>query len=130
MTGHPGDPNRKGRMTSTFNCWTLQSTIASPYIGTYFNLYDTSSLHNCSTYGGNSGGPLYLEGTNIAIGLPYTYRPHDFNLRDPWDLDTAAYLAQIGDFVTRNRQKLNQAGITIVESLPSHLNFQPRPLKD
>lgn len=35
--------------------------------------FAVKKLHNCSVYGGNSGGALLIQGTNIVVGMPMTY---------------------------------------------------------
>lgn len=35
--------------------------------------YAVKKLHNCSVYGGNSGGPLLIHGTTTVIGMPMNY---------------------------------------------------------
>ncbi len=36
---------------------------------------ETFLRHNCSIYGGNSGGPMILKGTHYLVGMPETYNP-------------------------------------------------------
>jgi V8-like Glu-specific endopeptidase len=116
MIGYPADDDpetaRRGRLTTTYNCWVLSDTVSSPWD----DMVDPSLLHNCTTYGGNSGGPMYVEGTRDAIGLPFTYVPDDYHRRDPWDLDAAAVLAQMSGFVAQFRPQLEAAGVAIAES--------------
>jgi hypothetical protein len=110
MLGYPADKYRRGALTATENCWVTKSTVRSPHGGV---ASDRSSLHNCTTYGGNSGGPMISEGTNEVIGLPFTYAPNDYRLRDPENLGSAAYLAQMADFVEANRKKLDELGVAV-----------------
>jgi hypothetical protein len=116
MIGYPADDDpetaRHGELTTTENCWILSDGLPSPYD----DLRDRSSLHNCSTYGGNSGGPMYVEGELDAVGLPFTYVPDDYHRRDPWDPETAAYMAQMADFVATHRGELEDAGVLISEN--------------
>lgn len=103
MYGFPSDRDRNRSATTTENCWILPSdtqsvwyaldhdnyedgfarwlersrnTPIAPQIQYYRDqLKQTRHRHNCSVYGGNSGGPILLEGTNYVIGLPVTYYP-------------------------------------------------------
>ncbi|MBX3223106.1 MAG: trypsin-like peptidase domain-containing protein [Labilithrix sp.] len=117
MTGYPADSDpqtaRRGRLTTTASCWTLGGEVASPYAGQDQNTLDKSAQHNCSTYGGNSGGPMYIENTREAIGLPFTYIPDDYKRNSATDLSTAAFLALMSDFVSVHRSTLTAAGIVI-----------------
>ncbi|MBX3196847.1 MAG: trypsin-like peptidase domain-containing protein [Labilithrix sp.] len=117
MTGYPGDDDpqtaRRGRLTTTASCWTLGGQVESPYASQDTRTLDKSVQHNCSTYGGNSGGPMYIEGTREAIGLPFTYIPDDYTRNKATDLTTAAFLALTSDFVSVHRAALTSAGIVI-----------------
>lgn len=113
MIGYPADKYRLGRLTTTEDCWVIRESVPSPH--SQAALSDRSSLHNCTTYGGNSGGPMMLEGTRVVLGLPFTYAPDDYHLRDPWDPATAAHLAQMADFVSFHRAKLEAEGVEIVD---------------
>lgn len=35
--------------------------------------YAVKKLHNCSVYGGNSGGPLLAFGSDVVVGMPMNY---------------------------------------------------------
>ncbi len=120
MTGYPGDDDpltaRRGRLTTTESCWVMGGAVQSPYASMDQNTLDMSAPHNCSTYGGNSGGPMYIQGTREAIGLPFTYVPDDYTRNSATDLTTAAFLALTADFVGAHRGELTAAGIVISES--------------
>ncbi len=122
MIGYPADNDpttaRHGRLTVTQDCWVLSGDRPSPYGAG--NMSDRSMLHNCSTYGGNSGGPMYIEGSLDAVGLPFTYVPDDYHRRNPNDLHTAAALAQTADFVATFRDRLDAAGVVIADAPPPH----------
>lgn len=111
MIGYPADIYRKGKLTVTENCWVLQTNVRSPHA----DLLDTSSRHNCSTWGGNSGGPMILEESTVAIGLPFTYYPGNLNLHDAEMISTAAHLAQMSDFVQTFRTQLESEGVVLDE---------------
>lgn len=120
MTGYPGDDDpltaRRGRLTTTESCWVLGGVVGSPYASQDQNTLDLSAPHNCSTYGGNSGGPMYIQGTRDAIGLPFTYVPDDYTRNSATDLTTAAFLALMADFVSAHRGALRAAGIVISDA--------------
>lgn len=121
MTGYPcdEDPVEGGRqcaLTTTESCWTLGSDVASPHTDDTTTL-DRSFHHNCTTYGGNSGGPMYAEGTRDVIGLPFTYHPDDYNRYSSTDITTAAFLALTSDFVSVHKTELVSAGITLSTKL-------------
>lgn len=112
MAGFPADKYRKGKLTVTENCWILKESVPSPHAGTW---NDQSALHNCTTYGGNSGGPMIVEGTDVVVGLPFTYMPNDYTERDPNRLSTASHMAKMADFVSTFRRTLESEGIELVD---------------
>jgi hypothetical protein len=114
MIGYPGDPERRGQLTVTERCWLLKDDVPPPFADG--RTRDPSALHNCSTYGGNSGGPMLIDGTRIAVGLPFTYVPGDFAPNEAENLGTAAHMARMADFVKRNRAALDAAGVVVAES--------------
>jgi hypothetical protein len=126
MIGYPADADpttaRRGRLTVTENCWVLSSDTPSPYQ----DLRDRSAHHNCSTYGGNSGGPMIAEGTLSAVGLPFTYVPNDYRRREAESLATAAHLAKMQDFVGRFRTTLDAEGIGIDDEPVPGAALEPR----
>jgi hypothetical protein len=81
MLGFPGDLYNSARaLKLTQNCWVIEPKTRNIYDDP--NVADDKTFtHNCSTYGGNSGGPMFIEGTRIAIGIPDTYAPNDFSQR-------------------------------------------------
>lgn len=81
MLGFPGDLyNGPRALKLTQNCWVIEAKTRNIYDDP--NVVDDRTFtHNCSTYGGNSGGPMFIEGTRIAIGIPDTYAPNDFSQR-------------------------------------------------
>lgn len=77
MLGYPADSLAQAKPTATDNCWIRATDMPSPHANTaeYVTggLFDRSYHHNCSTYGGNSGGPMIIEGTRTVVGLPFTF---------------------------------------------------------
>jgi hypothetical protein len=120
MVGYPGDNDpttgRNGKLTTTEKCWVLSGSVQSPYANQDKNTLDLSAMHNCTTYGGNSGGPMYREGTRDAVGLPFTYVPDDYKRRSPTDTGTAAHMALTSDFVSAHQAELTAAGIVIAST--------------
>lgn len=116
MLGYPADRIRQGHATLTENCWVLSDVKGSPFSES--TMQDPSQAHNCSTYGGNSGGPIFIEGSRDVIGLPFTYVPNDYGLR-PEDMSPhAANFASMADFVARHRTLLEAEGILISTLAP------------
>lgn len=96
MLGHPADSERQGQPTVTENCYIQNQNRP---IGKEYSTDEIAALnkkssprtalgeekrnlfmlnaeklgHNCSTYGGNSGGPILIAGSDIVIGLPGGY---------------------------------------------------------
>lgn len=141
MTGYPLDEDpetaRRGVLTTTDHCWTLTPAIDSPYKDYDIRTLDKSAQHNCSTYGGNSGGPMVRQGTRDAVGLPFTYAPDDYTRRSATDLTTAAYLALTADFVATHRSELAAFGVAIADKEEGGTNVNtkkedppPPPAKD
>lgn len=111
MIGYPCDQYRKCKLTVTENCWVLKTGVPSPHS----TMFDTSALHNCSTWGGNSGGPMVIEGQDAVVGLPFTYSPGNYTVRKSDEQSTAAHLAEMADFVKVHRAELEKAGIVIAD---------------
>lgn len=121
MTGYPADDHpteaRRGRLTTTDNCWVLSGVVESPHAAVDEQTLDVSAAHNCSTYGGNSGGPMSVKGKNHAIGLPFTYMPEDWQKRSATNLATASHVALMAGFVQLHRAALEREGIVIANSV-------------
>jgi len=117
MVGYPADDDpstaRRRMLTVTENCWTAGGAVVSPYFNSkeYPGSNDWSQHHNCTTYGGNSGGPMYSEGTRLVVGLPFTYIRDVYTRTD--DDDATAALALMADFVSVHAIELKAAGIAI-----------------
>ncbi len=96
MLGHPADSERQGQPTTTENCSIQNQSrpIGKEYTSDEMATLNKKSVprtalgeekrnlfmlnaeklgHNCSTYGGNSGGPILVADTDIVIGLPGGY---------------------------------------------------------
>ena len=134
MIGYPGDHVRKGALTVAENCWdntaygknwyTDEKNAEGPKDADDYSTYTPATtpaekalrplhlFHNCSTWGGNSGGPIILEDTDEVVGIPDSYNPAR-KVYGP--RDSAAYEASAG-FVNRHRRALKAARVTIAES--------------
>ncbi|MGE0171958.1 MAG: trypsin-like serine protease [Oligoflexales bacterium] len=113
MIGYPADKFNNGKIQVTENCWIVKSPLPSPLMGA---LDDLSANHNCTTYGGNSGGPMLQEGTDVVIGLPFTYAPDVYTPNDALKTKSLAWLALVSDLVSKFRDKLVAEGIVILDS--------------
>ena len=116
MMGYPADQYNTGRVLKlTQNCWVIRPSST--------NIYDDPNVaadkvftHNCSTYGGNSGGPMFIEGTRVAVGLPDTYAPGDFSQRRRNERAAQGVLASgfVEDFAAR----FAELGISVAQAAP------------
>ena len=111
MIGYPADAERQGRLTVTDHCWVLKDEVVS--VNRQHGLTNLVALHNCSTYGGNSGGPMMIEGTRVVVGLPSSFLPADFTKYPADLLFTAADIVRMVDFIERHRPELDAAGIVL-----------------
>lgn len=133
MIGYPADHVRKGALTVAENCWdntafgtdwmTGEKNAEGPRGPTDYHGYPGATggpegmlrplhlYHNCSTYGGNSGGPIILEDTDEVVGIPDSY---DSKRVVHGPRESAAYEASAG-FVNRNRRALRNAGVIIAD---------------
>lgn len=119
MLGFPADI-RHGMATLTENCWILSDSVESIHTHDNPATVDPSQMHNCSTYGGNSGGPMIIEGTRDVIGLPSTYQPAQIA---PYKKDElVAFLVSMADFVRLKRDVLAQEKIVISETEPTEFS--------
>lgn len=125
MIGYPGDINRKGRLTVTENCWVKANHQPSPYPPSMPHQGDTVFTHNCSTYGGNSGGPVVREGTRDVVGEPYTYLP-DYMILMPADgRDYIASGASMAQFVANHRDRLAELGLSLSGQMQKDMQDLP-----
>lgn len=108
MIGYPVDKFRLKKLTTSEDCWITEKHVASPHGAT---MNDASAKHNCTTYGGNSGGPMIAEGTDIAVGLPFTYYPNHYFEYEEDDVANHAKMAQMADFASVHSTELTSAGV-------------------
>jgi V8-like Glu-specific endopeptidase len=75
MIGFPADWYGKslGGTVVTENCWMANSVREPANVDTIITPHPDALSHNCATYGGNSGGPMLSESTNLVVGLPASF---------------------------------------------------------
>jgi hypothetical protein len=136
MYGYPADDARRARGTISENCWVLDPTgsMAADSLDmdnldprfqryldrtrsqtpnaqvTYFReaLRQNIFGHNCSVYGGNSGGPIVLEDTTTVVGLPITYYPELYTVIPE---NFQHRFEDLKGFIDHHRAKLIEVGI-------------------
>ena len=122
MIGFPVDPYASGGLRAyvSENCWVNRERFASASSITTDGTPDeeanalVQSLagHNCSTYGGDSGGPMLKEGTRQIVGEPFSYVYQDYiNM----GYRASGTMALMGEFVSKFRAILVREGITIAD---------------
>lgn len=110
MIGYPSDKFRESQLTLTENCWVTGDVGESPYT----DLLDPAGHHNCTTYGGNSGGPMIIRGTDIVIGEPFTYFKNSYTEYRADAKHQASYASTVA-FVERHTDELKEAGVVLAE---------------
>lgn len=75
LIGYPSDWYAKslGDTVITENCWLTSSKRQAAVIQSSITPPPLALTHNCATYGGNSGGPVIIENSNIVVGLPASF---------------------------------------------------------
>jgi hypothetical protein len=122
-----------GSATASESCWEstgasrdfVSGQLTSPSIGnpemTSADPVDSKYLallnhevrwHNCSTWGGNSGGPIYIEGTNQVAGIPGSYITSS-TVSHPYHYNQANFYETTSGFVKRYRAQLMLAKIIV-----------------
>ena len=126
MLGYPGDKFNTDRSVAwaSENCEVKAVDLESPHASKGKGSKDISFRHDCSTYGGNSGGPMLIEGTDIAIGMPNRFDPtfekadHTLN----WKGDDYSFGAALWDFATAHRSRLVLAGVDFATKAPESIS--------
>jgi hypothetical protein len=121
MYGYPVDAAALDGLNVTENCWITADADRNLRQD---NPEDLNYLHNCSTYGGNSGGPMVVEGTRALVGEPQSYRPND-PTQYPSDGDFFAWGTDVTPFIRRNRATLDTWGVEIVDDANDALLESP-----
>lgn len=130
MMGFPADPARVTQFTTTSNCWASNGRYVSLEDGTdaekAYNArfknnnpvnpkvaaiqHRFAARHNCSVYGGNSGGPIMIEGTRTVLGLPTSYFPGMFTKKSS---DLTAGMDSTVDFIEANSEVIQRERIRL-----------------
>jgi hypothetical protein len=111
MYGYPSDQFAHEGLNVTENCWIRSKADRNLRLA---NPKDLNYTHNCSTYGGNSGGPMVAEGSRAVVGQPQSYFKDDFGNKLS-DGDRVAWGTDMTPFIRRNRSTLNALGVEIVQ---------------
>jgi Trypsin len=115
MLGFPADKfNTAGDLKLSQNCWVQNPASTSIYQMEVVR-DDQVFKHNCSTYGGNSGGPMFLEGTRLAIGIPDSYKVNDYT---SYSSTASAQGVRMVGFVKDFRGVIEDLGMAIQEVAP------------
>lgn len=116
MIGFPTDSERKGMPTTTEGCFTRghEPFVVRPSEPA---MLDEGTYHNCSTWGGNSGGPMILDGTSVVLGMPFTYsREHGPDKKlDSKSMDgsSLAKIALMTQFVREHSEVLTNFKVAV-----------------
>jgi hypothetical protein len=133
MIGFPADSIQDSKPTVSENCQIQpksakdingQTTLSLDKAGAADELQRLIGKHNCSVYGGNSGGPIVLENTRDVVGLPAGYYPDHLQTVNS---DRAAGIELTKGFVDRNRAALVENGV-VLSSQPPRLRLM-KPAK-
>lgn len=114
LVGFPADKFAHAGANTSENCWTLSSEIFFPWKDSPIwekGARDPAIYHNCSTYGGNSGGPVIIEGSNIVVGLPFQYMFETYGNMGQDEKLTSFNL--MSNFVNIFYNDLSRAGVKI-----------------
>ena len=119
VIGFPTDKNADQSTSNvTENCWIVSET--EPDTRKRIGL-DEAAWHNCSIYGGNSGGPILAEGTDIVVGLPNEFIEGDpGTINRDWNSE-GSFMVKMSDFVRTFRKTLETYQVTVTDQLPKVL---------
>jgi hypothetical protein len=118
MTGFPTDSFGKslGGPVTTDNCWVLSASKQRAAVATKISPPPLAMNHNCSTYGGNSGGPMLVEGTDIVVGEPATYIK---NSEFQNSFRSGAYFYTVADLIKNHPDYISAHKLVTTSSLPA-----------
>lgn len=102
MIGYPSDWYGKslGGTVITENCWITSPKRVPVNVVTKITPNPTAALHNCATFGGNSGGPMILENSKIVVGMPGSFWRSE-KIRA---MDETAFIYLTHDVIKAHRQ--------------------------
>jgi len=118
MIGFPKDgyltDSSLDTLITSHNCRVVNPGGTNIYTSVPEVIDDEVFLHDCSTYGGNSGGPMMIEGTLVVVGIPDQYRPGS---TPTTDLDAGRNIqgVRVDAFVDDLQSDLLVAGIVLVD---------------
>jgi len=119
MIGFPKDgflaDNTVDTLISTHNCRIVETSAANIYTGIHEIMNDKVFRHDCSTYGGNSGGPMLIEGTRIVVGSPDQYIPGSIPTAG-LEKGKSIQGVRVDAYVKDLKHDLDAAGIDLVNS--------------
>lgn len=93
----------------TENCWLTSSKRELPNIQSQITPRPLALMHNCATYGGNSGGPMIIENSNIVVGLPATY----WRSAQIRSMDENAFVYPTKDLIDKHRSFIDSEKILL-----------------
>lgn len=143
LIGFPTDYYRKGKFTSATNCWVnnnidgfnikiarnhlttrqyrenqaeynhrVQTGVTTPSLSS--QIKPINSYFNCSVYGGNSGGPILVEGSTEVVGIPNAFLPNSSGSKPRvFNYNYMEQFETTYGFVKRNASTLKKAGVII-----------------
>lgn len=125
--GFPSDPHRKAGVNISENCWITHLEGDPEAIPERVRFErDHHFAHNCSVYGGNSGGPLVIENTNEVIALPSSFTRNDFENRDARTGRRAQATAlSLASFVAQNPAIVRNEKIELATRITVSDRFAP-----
>lgn len=111
--GFPNDnlADKSGPMI-TENCWIVDEMVPDTRVRVGL---DEAARHNCSIYGGNSGGPMIAEGSNDVVGLPNEFIEGDKGTTNRPFNSEGSFMVKTSDFVRTFRKELTANKVSIAE---------------
>jgi hypothetical protein len=125
MIGYPKDGFLTDRtvdtLITTHNCKIVAITATNLYTNIPEVIDDKVFRHDCSTYGGNSGGPMMIEGTRTIVGIPDQYRPGSTPTTDLED-GRSIQGVRVDAYASDLAHDLTATGISVVTPVVPTLN--------
>ena len=143
MIGYPADRLREGAFTISKNCSVndhstmLNSDLTPEELAEVARLagagtpnalaaivvHNRVAYHNCTVWGGNSGGPILIAGTKTVLGQPTSYINGAYvNLKSS---ERAASMSSTADYIDANRATLAAWGVIFAKPYPTNGYVQP-----
>lgn len=130
--GYPVDSFAQKGLNIVENCWIVDFAPKNTVDSRKHYLSDSHFSHNCTTFGGNSGGPMVIEGTYIVVGIPALYieltnKTSKLSLEqlqtDPFQKESLGEASFMFTFVSQNEAELRRLKIKLVKE--SDISFNP-----